>query len=123
VASCCQEDARFGGLLPAWKGFVACLRAVLAVPVGVRAQEACVYRIGVIHQGGPYADALNGLRTRGGSSCALPIFLAIPSGEDNLRHDPRHRTPSSAMPAATAWYFSQNERSIGPLLEAEVAAR
>jgi hypothetical protein len=113
------------------RSFVTGLGAVLAVPVGVRAQEACVYRIGVIHQGGPYADALNGLRDLDvrrsrravDRAARLRSFSQFRPVEDNLRHDPRHRTPSSAMPAATAWYFSQNERSIAPLLEAEVAAR
>ena len=49
--------------------------------------------------------------------------IAAAREKDSLRQDPRHRTASFAMPDATAWYFSQNERSIAPPLEAEVAAR
>jgi hypothetical protein len=65
-------------------------------------------------------------------SCQDPPGLAhrvergkdlMPREKDSIRHDPRHRTSSFARPAATAWYFSQNERSIAPPLGAEVVAR
>ena len=36
--------------------------ALLAAPLAPEAQPARVYRIGVIIQGGPYAEAVEGLR-------------------------------------------------------------
>jgi putative ABC transport system substrate-binding protein len=42
--------------------FVTGIATMLAAPLGVEAQQARVYRIGVILQGGPYSAAIDGLR-------------------------------------------------------------
>ena len=42
--------------------FVTGLGAVLAAPRAAGAQQSRVYRVGVILQGGPYVDTVNGLR-------------------------------------------------------------
>ena len=45
------------------RGFLlASLVGVIAAPLAVEAQQARVYRIGVILQGGPYSAAIDGLR-------------------------------------------------------------
>jgi len=42
--------------------FVAAIGIALAAPLGAQAQQARLYRIGVVFQGGPYAAAIDGLR-------------------------------------------------------------
>src|SRR5262249_19172289 len=42
--------------------FVASTLALLSTPLAAGAQPARVYRIGVLHEGGWYADVVNGLR-------------------------------------------------------------
>src|SRR5215470_16041579 len=44
------------------RAFVTGLGAVLLAPLGAEAQQDRIYRVGVIHQGGPYVDTVNGLR-------------------------------------------------------------
>jgi putative tryptophan/tyrosine transport system substrate-binding protein len=44
------------------RAFVTGIGAVLAAPRGVGAQQGRVYRVGVIYQGGPYSDFIDGLR-------------------------------------------------------------
>jgi putative ABC transport system substrate-binding protein len=47
---------------PAFTGILILMLALLTAPLGVEAQQARLYRVGVIHHGGTYVPAIDGLR-------------------------------------------------------------
>src|SRR5262249_4037326 len=44
------------------RAFIAGTLALLAAPLGAKAQPTRVYRVGVVHQGGVYQQSVDGLR-------------------------------------------------------------